>query len=215
MAEDLRCFLEDRPILALRVGPVERLGRWCLLNRTLAALTGTTLFLLIMVAVVATVGYVRIKNALKGESSERAKAEANAGLALEALDRMFDRLSPSRVRVLPQPSCGWSPWGDSVDVPSSPILSKENAALLEEMLAFLRPPSPAERETMTRCEHGTAEANRRVGAIRQARGQLDDALNAYHRATGLYRELLGRKGRQTRLSNWRWRRLTTQRWGGC
>jgi serine/threonine protein kinase len=29
MADDLRCFLEDRPSRARRVGPVERLGRWC------------------------------------------------------------------------------------------------------------------------------------------------------------------------------------------
>ena len=96
MADDLRCFLEDRPIRARRVGPVERLGRWCRRNKSLASLTGTTLFLLVLVAVVASIGYVRTKRALQGEACERAKAEANAGLAIEALDRMFERFSPTR-----------------------------------------------------------------------------------------------------------------------
>jgi eukaryotic-like serine/threonine-protein kinase len=39
MADDLRSFLEDRPIRARRVGPVQRLGRWCRRNKSLASLT--------------------------------------------------------------------------------------------------------------------------------------------------------------------------------
>ena len=104
MADDLRCFLEDRPIRARRVGPVERLGRWCRRNKSLASLTGTTLFLLVLVAAVAFIGYVRTKNALHGEALERAKAEANAGLAIEALDRIFARFSPARMLLPPQRS---------------------------------------------------------------------------------------------------------------
>ena len=112
---------------------MERLGRWCRRNKRLASLAGTSLFLLVLVAVVASVGYVRTKRALHGEALQRAKAEANAGLAIEALDRIFERLSPTRMLTLPQIE-GRS--GEFVEVPSSPILSKEAAALLEEMLPF-------------------------------------------------------------------------------
>ena len=187
MADDLRCFLEDRPIRARRVGPVERLGRWCRRNRTLASLTALTFFLLIMVAVVASIGYVRTKRALRGEALQRAKAEANAGLAIEALDRMFERFSPSRMRVPPQLLMEGAQ-SEGVNVPSSPILSREAAALLEEMLPFYdRLAQQTGNDGKLRAE--TAEANRRVGAIRQRLGQFDEAVKAYRRAIALYQEL--------------------------
>jgi serine/threonine protein kinase len=191
MAEDLRCLIQDRPIRARRVGSVERLGRWCRRNRTLAALTGTTLFLVVMVAVVACIGYVRTSNALQREAFERAKAVANAVLATEALDRMFERLSPSRVGILSQFSAEGTQ-GENFDVPSSPILSREGAALLEEMLPFYdRLAQQTGNDDTLRA--GTAEANRRVGAIRQRLGQLDDAVEAYQRAIAMYEDLLARK----------------------
>ena len=186
MAKDLRCFLEDRPIHARRVGPVERLGRWCRRNKTLASLTALTLFLLVSVAVVASIGYIGTSRALQGEASQRNKAEANASLAIEALDRIFERFSPTRVRVLPQPS----PEGArsaAIDAPASPILSKEAAALLEEMLPFYdRLARQTGNDPRVRAE--TAAANRRVGAIRQRLGQFDEAVKAYQRAIALYGE---------------------------
>jgi len=185
MAEDLRCFLEDRPIRARRASPAERLGRWCRRNKTLAGLTGTTLFLLVMVAVVASLGYVRTKRALQGEESQRIKAEANASLAIEALDRMFERFSPNRIRSIPQAAQG----GVGTETgSSSPILSKEAAALLEQMLPFYdRLAQQSGDSEKLRVE--TAKANRRVGAIRQRLGQFDEALTAYQRAIALYQGL--------------------------
>ena len=183
LADDLRCFLEDRPIRARRVGSLERLGRWCRRNKRLAGLTGTTLFLLVLVAVVASFGYVRTNNAL-------AKAEANASLAIEALDRMFERFSPTRIRIQPQLTL---PGTDrqTVEPPSSPILSKEAAALLEEMLPFYdRLAQQTGNDDTLRAR--TAEANRRVGAIRQRLGQFDEAAKAYRRAIALYEEVRAR-----------------------
>ncbi len=40
LAEDLRRFVEDRPIRARRISPVERLARWCRRNKVLASSTG-------------------------------------------------------------------------------------------------------------------------------------------------------------------------------
>ncbi len=187
MAEDLRCFLEDRPIHARRVGPIERLGRWCRRNPAIAGLAGTTLFLLVLVAVVSSVGYVRTKRALDGEAAERAKAEANANLAVEALDRTFERLYPTRMAALTQPTIDGLR-GDISAVPNAPILSKETAALLGEMLPFydrLAQQIGSGNDLRFR----TAEANRRVGAIRQRLGQSEDAVKAYQRAVALFREL--------------------------
>jgi eukaryotic-like serine/threonine-protein kinase len=187
MADDLRRFLEDQPIRARRVGPVERLGRWCRHNKSLAILTGTTLFLLVLVIAVASIGYVRTKNALQGEAMERAKAEANASLAIDALDRIFERFSPTRMLMLPQLSRDGTR-NETIEVPCSPILSKEAATLLEEMLPFYdRLARQTGNDDKLRAE--TAEANRRVGAIRQRLGQFDEAAKAYRRAIALDKEL--------------------------
>ena len=198
MADDLRCFLEDRPIRARRIGPVERLGRWCRRNKSLASLTGTTLFLLVLVAAVASIGYVRTKSALHGEALERAKAEANAGLAIEALDRIFEGFSPTRMLIRPQLSLEGAR-GETIAVPGSPILSREAAALLEKMLPFYdRLAQQTGNDDRLRAR--TAEANRRVGAIRQRLGQLDEAVKAYQRAIaslrGIARRLAGRSEAQ-------------------
>ena len=187
MADDLRSFLEDRPIRARRASPVEQLSRWCRRNRALAGLAGTTLLLLVLVAVVASVGYFRTQRALQGEAREHANAETNANLAIGALDRTFERLYPARLRVLSQPTLE-GVRGEIVDVPSAPIVSKETAALLGEML-------PVYDRLAQQTGNGyalrsrIAEANRRVGAIRQRLGQFAEAVKAYQQAITLFRKL--------------------------
>lgn len=187
MAEDLRCFLHDLPIHARRVSPVERLGRWCRRNKTLASLTALTFFLLIVVAVVASTGYIRTNRALRGEALQRAKAEANASLATEALDRMFERFSPTRLRITPQSSMEGT-GGKTIEAPSLPILSRETAALLEELLPFYDRLAQQSNDG-AKLRADTAEATRRVGAIQQRLGQFDQAVQAYQRAIVLYEQL--------------------------
>ncbi len=53
LAEDLRRFLEDRPILARRIGVHERLMRWCRRNPAVAGLLAAVFLLLATVAVMA------------------------------------------------------------------------------------------------------------------------------------------------------------------
>jgi eukaryotic-like serine/threonine-protein kinase len=187
LADDLRCFLDDRPILARRAGPVERLGRWCRRNRAVAALAGTTLFLLVLAALVASIGYVRTRNALRGEADQRANAQASADLAVEAIDRIFERFSPNPTILRPQLTLE-STEGKTIEVPSPPVLSKEAAALLEELLPFYdRLAQQTGNETALR--ERTAQANRRVAAIRQRLGQFDQAVTAYQEAIGVFEEL--------------------------
>ena len=216
MADDLRCFLEDRPIRARRVSAVEHLSRWCRRNKAMASLAGTILVLLVLVAVVASIGYVRTKTALRGEALERAKAEANASLAVEALDRTFERLYPVKMVVRPQPAIEGLR-GEIMDAPNAPFLSKETAALLEDMLPFYdRLAQQTGNGDDLRLR--TAEANRRVGAIRQQLGPSDAAVKAYQRAVALFQELISRspadsnlKLKVARIDNELGRLFTSQR----
>ena len=186
MAEDLRCFLEDRPIHARRVSWAKRLGRWCRRNKSLAALAGTTLFLLVLVAAVASIGYLRTKRALQGVARERARAKASAGLATRpstGCSSGFRRPGCEASRGSRRTAAG----GEAAGLPSPPTLSREAAALLEEMLPFYDRLAQ-QTGNDNKLKAGTAEANRRVGAIRQRLGQSDEAAKAYRRAIALYQE---------------------------
>jgi eukaryotic-like serine/threonine-protein kinase len=70
MAEDLRRFLADRPIIARRNSPPERLWRWCRRNPAVAALSGLSICLLAVVAVGASIAAFSL-NARKRDALDR------------------------------------------------------------------------------------------------------------------------------------------------
>ncbi len=109
LAEDLRRYLEDRPIHARRASPLERSYRWGRRNKIIAALLTTSTASLLLAAVVGWSGYVTTQKALKGESDRRKEAEAatiradeNVALSLEVFGELFNKLAP-RGSTLPPP----------------------------------------------------------------------------------------------------------------
>jgi WD40 repeat protein/Tfp pilus assembly protein PilF len=74
LAEDVRRFLDGRPIQARPVRAPERLWRWCRRNPTLAALAASVILLLGTVAVSSSVLYADA--ALKKQRAEKAEAKA-------------------------------------------------------------------------------------------------------------------------------------------
>ena len=199
LAADLQCYLEDRPIRARRVGVLERLWRWSRRNRALASLAATALLLLVLVAVVSSAAYVqakkaniRVQDALTGESKQREKAEATTGLALEALDKIFDEFAPNRMVGSSDISLEDSE-GDEIEVPIQPVLSKQAAALLEHMLVFYERLAE-QSDDDARMHERVAEANRRVGEIYQRLGNCQEAKASYLRAIEQYTALAGQAG---------------------
>jgi serine/threonine protein kinase len=195
LARDLQCFLEDRPIQARRASALERIWRWSRRNRVVAGLGASTLALLILVAVVACVGYVRTRQANADEAAQRKKAENTSALALEALDNIFQQFAPDRI-----PSASAltmvDDTGKEITVPVEPVLSKEAAALLERMLAFYdRLAAQGGDDAILRRK--VAEANRRVGDIRQRLGHYEESKPAYFRAIELYKQLAETPGEDT------------------
>jgi serine/threonine protein kinase len=76
LAEDLKRFVEDKPIRARRVSSVERLWRWCRRNRLVAGLTAVVALLLVTVAVVSVMAAVHL-NAARTEADRQADAARN------------------------------------------------------------------------------------------------------------------------------------------
>jgi serine/threonine protein kinase/WD40 repeat protein len=89
MADDLRRVLDDQPVRARRIGPAERAWRWCRRNPAVAGLMGLATGLLVLVAVVASVGYARTSAALASKQvalgNERAARREAVGHLYHAL----------------------------------------------------------------------------------------------------------------------------------
>lgn len=192
LAEDLQRFIEDRPIQARPARLAERLWRWSRRNPAMASLAATSLVLLLAVAVVANIGYFTATRALRGEAQQRDRAESIALLAQEALDRVIDRMSPSASPQVTSLSIeGTSQTTVQIAVP--PVVSKEAAALLEEMLPFYD--RLAERTGGdVALQLRSADANRRLADIRQRLGQYDKAVVAYRKAIELYQQQPAQSG---------------------
>lgn len=81
LAEDLRAFLQDRPISARRPGACERLSRWCRRNPALAGSIGLSFFLM---AALAAIGWGSRQQIL----AERQLAVDNFSAARTALSEL-------------------------------------------------------------------------------------------------------------------------------
>lgn len=197
LAEDLRLFLEDLPIRARPITPVGRLWRWARRNRALAAATGSAIALLVLLTVVASVGYWKTTRAMEGELRERRRAEASSEIALRALDRIFEQFAPRRAARAASLTFSAEEEGEEatsessdLEVPIQPVLSREVAGLLENLLQFYGQLAAQEGED-AKLRKKIADANRRVGDIRQRLGYAEEAKAAYERALELYQSLRG------------------------
>jgi tetratricopeptide (TPR) repeat protein len=189
LAEDLRRFLEDRPVQARRVSQAERLWRWCRRNPAVAGLTALAASLLVLVAVSTSVGYVQTREALRREKEqgqeaidERLRAEANLELALRAFEEISAEVTHGDVPPTPDPALG------AAHVPPAPpVISPEAAALLNNLLKFYEQFGESNHSNR-RVQREIVRANRRVGDIQQQLGQFDKAEAAYRRALALAEE---------------------------
>ncbi len=93
-AEDLRRWSNDEAIQARRIGRLESFRRWRRRNPVVAALSAGALILLLVVAMVTTVAYIRTSHALataddalKRETAERERAESEKQRAEIALKK--------------------------------------------------------------------------------------------------------------------------------
>jgi serine/threonine protein kinase/predicted Zn-dependent protease len=102
LADDLERFVEDRPILARRVGQVERLWRWCRRNPAVASLLALVATGLVAVAVGATLTASRFRSLAAQESATAAdlrRASEQLGGTADRLRQAKDEADRARTRA--------------------------------------------------------------------------------------------------------------------
>jgi tetratricopeptide (TPR) repeat protein len=173
LADDLRRFLEHRPVKARRPTVVERAAKW---SRRHAGAVGAAVVILILAVaglLASTLLIAREQRltsaALKAEAAERRRAQDRLKLGFQVLDELYVEQADKRL-------------------PRSGPLRPEDRDFLSRALTyyeqFARQDSndPGVRAKV-------AQAHWRVGDILRKLGQFAPALNSYDKAVGAFERL--------------------------
>lgn len=199
LAEDLRRFLADQPVLARRASSWERCRRWCRRNPALAGTSLVALLALIAVGVVGWVGYVQKRDALvleqkasKEAKEARALARSNVELSIAALQDIFDALEAQQVTELPRtrrsgPRRGG---GDAAAGNSeSGVSYRQEKRVLETVLSFFHELA-ARNKTDFALQWEAARAYLRIAAIQERLEDREQAVESRRAALGLLDQLV-------------------------
>ncbi len=179
MADDLRNWLGSRPISARRVGPAERAWLWCKRKPAVAALAASTLIALVggtagVIAVQAR-AYRDLKSANERLDEQRLRAEANEGLAIEAVKR-FGAVVTNEPELKNAPGLA----------PLRQRLLKEPRAFFRELRGRLQAGGDTRPETL----HRLVDADFDLGDLTNEIGDKQDALASYREALAICRKLV-------------------------
>lgn len=218
LAEDLRRFLDDRPVLARRATTTEQLWRWVRRNPVVASLSGATVVLLATVAMVFAVGQYRTSQALgvvqeqkdlletqklqldqslsaEQKSStlardEYARAEKNLQLAVKAFDSIIDNIASRGVPQSLTLNLDDDELDDGSTEPYDTVLTVADAELLEALLVFF---DEFAGQNRTDLRAQSATARKRVGDIQQRLGRFEEAEETYKQALAAFETLSSQK----------------------
>jgi WD40 repeat protein/serine/threonine protein kinase len=149
LAADLQRFLDDEPVRARPLGPLEKAYRWCRRNPTLAGLLVAAAGLLLMLGVASTLAiyHVRLQGALAGEEEQRGRAEdallkANRyryvnDIHLAAQAYWDNQLARARqlLKECPLEECGWE-WNYLNGITHAELLSSAGHTRAVHAVAF-------------------------------------------------------------------------------
>ena len=96
MRDELRHFLEGRPIWSRPVGPAEQFWRWCKRNPALAAANITAAILTTLLAIGSTIVAWTYRDQLHTLDIEQGKTQSNLNRALNAERTATERLGETQ-----------------------------------------------------------------------------------------------------------------------
>ena len=217
MRDDLHRFLNDRPVLARRIGWGERAMRWSRREPVLSSLIIATFSSLTMALVVAGIGYYQTRKALGSANQANAAAAQSLQQRTKALQQRTQALASAdkqRVRAENNLQVAITAFdgimqniaerGESLDAEflgelsdtTTTNITSADAELLQSLLGFFDELAENNSEDL---RIQSADASRRVGDIYQRLGQLRDSDQAYQRSSELYQALYDQSPEETEL----------------
>ncbi len=202
LRDDLRAYVEDRPISARQPSLWEQWNRWRRRNPLAAAWACLSALLLVLLATSATIGYLftadanrRLADQAESLREQRAAADTARGQAVANLQRADANLALS-MRALDElfrsTISGGASGRDNLDIDGfaelggmETSLSVEDAELLKRMLQFYEQ-FTAQNSQNESLRAELARAYRRVANCYHVIGQFDAAVAAYQQAIPLY-----------------------------
>jgi tetratricopeptide (TPR) repeat protein/tRNA A-37 threonylcarbamoyl transferase component Bud32 len=172
LADDLRSFLDDRPILARRASPRERLWRWTRRHPAWAALALVSTLAVLLLAGGGWWAYGRLRTAAAQEEKQRQAAEESFRDALTAVEQLLEEA------------------GDA-DLAGVPQMEPARKRLLIKALRFYER-FLAERGDETRLRFEIARARGRLGDIHELLGDCPMAEQSYRQALLILEQLPAR-----------------------
>ncbi len=175
-AEDLRRFVDGRPVRARRTGPSGRVRRWARRNPAIASLTAALLLVVVS-------SFLLVSAKWREAVAENHRAEDNLSLALESMDQILERFAAGWMAQPSVTAVQMNAANREDEAPSAEVemvVSNYSAAVLEDALKFYDQ-FARKNATNPQLQRETAKVHRRVADIYQRLGQFDQAENAYKR----------------------------------
>lgn len=177
MRDDLRAFIEDRPIAARKMSVLDNVVRFSRRNPLAAGLAAFSILTLALLVVTMTIGFVVTRSALN-------RAESNVDIALEAFDQTFQQyITPGDSKFEGSDAYGFEQIGGI-----EKAITKEDAQFVEKMLGYyqrLAIDNKFSRDVKTQA----ATANRLVANVYRLIGQPDKSLDSYQQALTAFEAL--------------------------
>lgn len=176
LSDDLRRFVDGKPVRARRIGVSGRLIRWSRRSPLVASLTAA---LILGTAVSFAAVHLKWREAV----TENARAEENLSLALEALDHILQRYT-SGWMAAPTPQDPETANKFEALIPIRTVVSDHSAAVLKDALRFYDE-FVRKNPTSPRVQLDISRVHRRVADIYLRLGQHQNAEKAYLRSLSI------------------------------
>jgi tetratricopeptide (TPR) repeat protein len=166
LADDLRRFLEDKPIRARRPTPGQVVAKWARRHRGVVVTAAVAVLVGLVLGVAGlVVSNFWIRQEKVQAEAARQRADRNVALAVRALDRIYLRVAEERY-------------------PRDPRREREDRELLALALAFYQEVA-RENDADPRARQAVAVACLRIANIRELLGQYGPAKEAFERGLAL------------------------------
>jgi serine/threonine protein kinase len=175
LSDDLQRFTEGRPILARRVGPLERLSLWANNNRLVAGLAASLIIGLFAVAVGSTFGAIQYRN-LASQAQEIADEKAAIADEMAVLAKRNQTVVDSFVGAF-----------RSADPENQGVTSDMTALeVLQQALSQIESDEELAQDELTKATLLAA-----IGSSLDSLGQYNSAISAHEETLGLRKAKLG------------------------